>query len=231
MNEEAIPRLYGERPQSILFPLQRKETFFGAHKEDDNAMPLVGGGLEIDRKDILSTLLKKNQAHSQYLRQQTLLQQQQQQQRQLQQKQKLPLSQHHQSQFQTRLFRHVGPLVSSKPPVNSPLPTLAPDHHFNISSSLLSPDPSRPFTILVTGAAGFIGSRFIESCKYKNIKTLSVDKRKHFETRKEHNYIQYGTILEREVQSLFLVFPYFSLISPFFKEHFGMAAPSFPHPL
>jgi ADP-L-glycero-D-manno-heptose 6-epimerase len=52
--------------------------------------------------------------------------------------------------------------------------------------------------ILVTGAAGFIGARFVESCVAKQLPTISVDSNEHFETRPEHASIDYGRIVDRD---------------------------------
>lgn len=52
--------------------------------------------------------------------------------------------------------------------------------------------------ILVTGAAGFIGARFVESCQAKRLPTISVDKSEHFETRPEHAAIDFGQIVDRD---------------------------------
>ena len=39
-------------------------------------------------------------------------------------------------------------------------------------------------TYLVTGAAGFIGARFVESCQLRGILPISVDKEDYFKTRR-----------------------------------------------
>lgn len=52
--------------------------------------------------------------------------------------------------------------------------------------------------LLVTGAAGFIGSRFVESCKSKAIPVVSVDKTSHFNARPEHRGLDYGTLVDRD---------------------------------
>lgn len=52
--------------------------------------------------------------------------------------------------------------------------------------------------ILVTGAAGFIGARFVESLNRKNQDLISVDKEEYFSTRKEHKNLKFGTIIDRE---------------------------------
>lgn len=49
--------------------------------------------------------------------------------------------------------------------------------------------------ILVTGAAGLIGSRFVESCNKKGIPVISVDKPEYFETRKEMKSVDFGEIV------------------------------------
>jgi ADP-L-glycero-D-manno-heptose 6-epimerase len=57
-------------------------------------------------------------------------------------------------------------------------------------------------TILVTGAAGFIGSRFVEhwNKKYQTPHhILSVDHTEHFKTRIEHQRLLSNTIIDREI--------------------------------
>ena len=53
--------------------------------------------------------------------------------------------------------------------------------------------------ILVTGAAGFVGSRFVERCNERGIPVISVDARAHFSERAEHRGIDFGTIIDRDV--------------------------------
>ncbi|MBI3534656.1 MAG: ADP-glyceromanno-heptose 6-epimerase [Deltaproteobacteria bacterium] len=50
--------------------------------------------------------------------------------------------------------------------------------------------------ILITGALGFIGARFVESCNRRNIETLCVDLEE--DSRKEHQGIHFGKIIEPE---------------------------------
>jgi ADP-L-glycero-D-manno-heptose 6-epimerase len=52
--------------------------------------------------------------------------------------------------------------------------------------------------ILVTGAAGFIGTRFVESCHLAGTPVISVDHRTHFDTRPEHTATSYGLIVDRD---------------------------------
>lgn len=52
--------------------------------------------------------------------------------------------------------------------------------------------------ILVTGAAGFIGARFVESCVAKGLSVVSVDKREHFQARHEHAGVSFGRIIDRD---------------------------------
>lgn len=52
--------------------------------------------------------------------------------------------------------------------------------------------------ILVTGAAGFIGARFVESCAARGLALVSVDDREHFGAREEHRGIAFGEIVDRE---------------------------------
>lgn len=50
---------------------------------------------------------------------------------------------------------------------------------------------------LITGAAGFIGSQFVNSCFQKKISVLSVDEEIYFKTRPQHQGIHFGEILDR----------------------------------
>jgi ADP-L-glycero-D-manno-heptose 6-epimerase len=52
--------------------------------------------------------------------------------------------------------------------------------------------------ILVTGAAGFIGARFVASCAARGIPFLAVDRPAHFVERKEHREIAFGEVIDRE---------------------------------
>lgn len=54
-------------------------------------------------------------------------------------------------------------------------------------------------TYLVTGAAGFIGARFVESCFRRGIAVVSVDKAAYFLERVEHAGIPFGTLVDRAV--------------------------------
>ena len=51
--------------------------------------------------------------------------------------------------------------------------------------------------VLVTGAAGFIGSRFVEVCQKKSYSVISVDEPSYFSSRAEHKNIQFGKIVDR----------------------------------
>lgn len=51
--------------------------------------------------------------------------------------------------------------------------------------------------ILVTGAAGFIGARFVESCNRRGVPVIAVDAPAHFSERAEHAGLAFGTILDR----------------------------------
>jgi ADP-L-glycero-D-manno-heptose 6-epimerase len=55
--------------------------------------------------------------------------------------------------------------------------------------------PAAP--LLVTGAAGFIGARFVESCNRRGTPLLSVDLREHFATRGELGGLDFGEIVDR----------------------------------
>jgi ADP-L-glycero-D-manno-heptose 6-epimerase len=52
--------------------------------------------------------------------------------------------------------------------------------------------------VLVTGAAGFIGYRFVEQCRAAGMPVVSVDAREHFGTRPEHQGVDMGTIVDRD---------------------------------
>lgn len=47
--------------------------------------------------------------------------------------------------------------------------------------------------LLVTGAAGFIGARFVESCNRRGIPVVSVDRIESFDERPEHRGLDFGT--------------------------------------
>lgn len=51
---------------------------------------------------------------------------------------------------------------------------------------------------LVTGAAGFIGARFVESCAEHGTPVISVDHRSHFSSRAEHQGLKFGEIVDRD---------------------------------
>jgi len=51
---------------------------------------------------------------------------------------------------------------------------------------------------LVTGAAGFIGARFVESCNERGVSVVSVDKTEYFTERTEHSSVSFGEIVDRE---------------------------------
>lgn len=53
-------------------------------------------------------------------------------------------------------------------------------------------------SILVTGAAGFIGWRFAEGAAARGHTVIGVDKKEHFATRTEHLPAAYGEILDRD---------------------------------
>jgi ADP-L-glycero-D-manno-heptose 6-epimerase len=52
--------------------------------------------------------------------------------------------------------------------------------------------------LLVTGAAGFIGARFVESCAARGIPCISVDQPAYFHERAEHAGVDFGRIVDRE---------------------------------
>ncbi len=53
-------------------------------------------------------------------------------------------------------------------------------------------------TLLVTGAAGFIGARFVESCNARGVSVVSVDRKDAFASRPEHARLDFGTTLDVE---------------------------------
>lgn len=54
-------------------------------------------------------------------------------------------------------------------------------------------------TLLVTGAAGFIGARFVENCRAQgSSEIISVDATSHFAERPEHAKIDYGKIVDMD---------------------------------
>jgi ADP-L-glycero-D-manno-heptose 6-epimerase len=53
-------------------------------------------------------------------------------------------------------------------------------------------------TYLVTGAAGFIGTRFVESCGNRGISVISVDRPELFGGRPENQGVDFGTIVDLE---------------------------------
>src|SRR4051812_41559694 len=57
---------------------------------------------------------------------------------------------------------------------------------------------SQTMTYLVTGAAGFIGARFVESCQARKISVISVDQEKYFHTRPENQNVAFGQIIDLE---------------------------------
>jgi ADP-L-glycero-D-manno-heptose 6-epimerase len=56
--------------------------------------------------------------------------------------------------------------------------------------------------LLVTGAAGFVGARFVERCNGRGIRVISVDAPAYFRDRKEHlehpGKVDFGTTVDRE---------------------------------
>ncbi len=51
--------------------------------------------------------------------------------------------------------------------------------------------------VAVTGAAGFVGTRFVESCNEVGISVISVDEPSYFSSRYEHVGTSYGKIIDR----------------------------------
>jgi ADP-L-glycero-D-manno-heptose 6-epimerase len=58
--------------------------------------------------------------------------------------------------------------------------------------------------LVVTGAAGFIGARFVESCGERGIPVVSVDRRASFAERPEHRGLDFGTIVDFEALDAWL---------------------------
>jgi len=60
--------------------------------------------------------------------------------------------------------------------------------------------PSSPLRapILVTGAAGFIGARFVESCAARGAPVICVDRLAHFADRHEHRGLELGPLVDRD---------------------------------
>lgn len=52
--------------------------------------------------------------------------------------------------------------------------------------------------LLVTGAAGFVGTRFVESCHARGVPVISVDAAEYFAVRREHDETPYGMIVDRD---------------------------------
>ena len=52
--------------------------------------------------------------------------------------------------------------------------------------------------LLVTGAAGFIGARFVASCRQRGIPVISVDRPEAFRDRAEHRRIDFGQMVDLE---------------------------------
>lgn len=58
--------------------------------------------------------------------------------------------------------------------------------------------------ILVTGAAGFVGARFVESCAERGLPLVSVDGAELFRSRPEHAGIDFGEIVDRDALDAWL---------------------------
>lgn len=54
-------------------------------------------------------------------------------------------------------------------------------------------------SILITGAAGFVGARFVERCNREGLSIISVDRPSYFTERKENAFLNYGEIVDREM--------------------------------
>ncbi len=62
----------------------------------------------------------------------------------------------------------------------------------------MAPSAAGSPTLLVTGAAGFIGARFVESCGRRGIPVVAVDRAASFADRREHRGIDFGTVIDLE---------------------------------
>jgi ADP-L-glycero-D-manno-heptose 6-epimerase len=51
--------------------------------------------------------------------------------------------------------------------------------------------------VLITGAAGFIGARFVESCRKRNLSVVSADELSFFNSRPEHRGLDFGEKVDR----------------------------------
>ncbi len=58
--------------------------------------------------------------------------------------------------------------------------------------------------IVVTGAAGFVGARFVESCSRRGVAVVSVDRTASFAERPEHRGIDFGTIVDLDALDAWL---------------------------
>jgi ADP-L-glycero-D-manno-heptose 6-epimerase len=56
--------------------------------------------------------------------------------------------------------------------------------------------PAAGGPLLVTGAAGFIGARFVESCNARGVPVIAVDRLASFTSRPEHRSVDFGTRLD-----------------------------------
>lgn len=70
-----------------------------------------------------------------------------------------------------------------------------------------TPLVNAPDTLLVTGAAGFIGARFVESCNARGVPVISVDRKSAFTTRPEHARLDFGDVLDIEELPNWLMAP------------------------
>ncbi len=52
--------------------------------------------------------------------------------------------------------------------------------------------------LLVTGAGGFVGGRFVERCNTRRLPVISVDAPEYFQDRAERHGVDFGTIIDRE---------------------------------
>lgn len=65
-------------------------------------------------------------------------------------------------------------------------------------TNLTNPLSENGLPLLVTGAGGFVGARFIERCNQRKIPTISVDAPEYFRDRTEHAGLDFGPIVDRE---------------------------------
>src|SRR5690606_3846698 len=66
-----------------------------------------------------------------------------------------------------------------------------------LQATILGRNPMSLSPILVTGAAGFVGARFVESCNARAIDVIAVDELEAFDARPEHAGLDFGRRVDR----------------------------------